>query len=184
MINLLKLSLALLLVACSTSSMAQRRYLPLMDLVDVPVSLASAKPMSAEQVRAAIIGAALAAEWDVDANSDGSLTLSAFRDMEYRVTMKASFSDSKYSLVYVSSENLKTSSGEKSEPRPGLESLGTYIENWRKSRGTLQPEFKFAVDRTGIYIHPTYELLVYELSAGIRRHLRVAAMQPVPADKR
>lgn len=167
----------LLILAFSLSSTlahAQRRVLPVIDLVDVPVTLANAKALTAEQVRGAIVSAALAAEWDVEPQSDGSLRLSALREMDYRITVRATYAPTTYSLTYVSSENLKTTDvGINTPDRPGFDSLADYVKQWRAARGARQPEYKFAVDRAGAYIHPTYELMVYELSAGVRRHLRL-----------
>lgn len=155
---------------------AQRRVLPLIDLVNVPASIANAKALTSEQVRAAIIAAALAAQWDVEPMSDGSLKLSLLKDMEYSISMRATYSASSYSLIYVSSENLKTMTAAEA-PRQDqfstAETLAQYAEKWRSTRGATQPEFKFAIDRKDLSIHPTYELLVYELSAGVRRHLRL-----------
>ncbi len=161
------------------SAQAQRRVLPVADLVEVPVSLATAKPLTSDQVRKAIIGAALIERWDVEPAGPGALKLSTWRDMEYRVTLEAKFSPSSYSLTYVNSEGLKTDDIELMSPMsPTGETLASYAAKWRAIRAARVPEHKFAVDRSGKYIHPTYELMLYELSAGIKRHLKAAELQP------
>ena len=163
----------LIFIACGSAS-AQRRVLPIVDLIDVPVALANTKNLTADQVRGAIVASALAAEWDVELMSNGSLHLSVYKNMEYRITMQATYTATKYTLLYIGSENLRTTDSGILNPTPtGEETLASYAEKWRSSRGAKQPEFKFAIDRQNLFIHPTYELLVYELSAGIRRHLRL-----------
>ncbi|HEU6454131.1 MAG TPA: hypothetical protein VN201_01570 [Roseateles sp.] len=170
----LNLLLCLLLCLASATAMAQRRVLPVVDLVNVPVSLATKKTLTADQVRAAIVSAALAAEWDVDPQPDGSLRLNVLKDMEYSVAVRATFTPTTYSLAYLGSENLKTTDpGIFTPDRPGQETLSSYATNWRATRGAKQPEAPYAVDRAGAFIHPTYEQLVYELSAGVRRHLHL-----------
>lgn len=172
--RLITLVALLIGLACGTAQ-AQRRYLPVIDLVEVPVTLAATKSLTAAQVRSAIVGAALAAQWDVEPNADGSLTLSLWKDMEYRIVMRATYTDATYTLRYVSSENLKTIVPlEFGAPVADLrDNLNEYAKGWREKRGALLPESKFAVDRHSPYIHPTYELFVYELSSGVRRHLRL-----------
>lgn len=161
--------IASLLALCFNAN-AQRRVLPLIELVDVPVSLATSKPLSADQVRSAIINGALTTQWDVEQQVDGTLRLSTWRDMEYRITMVASHTSDRYSLRYVSSENLKMSDPFGQNP---ADSLADYASRWRATKGALAPEYKYATPKGDLVIHTTYELLVYELSASIRRHLKV-----------
>lgn len=101
------------------------------------------------------------------------MVLSTLRDMEYRITMRATYTPTTYSLTYVSSQNLKTLKADDYIPIKHGETLENYAKTWRETRGALQPEYTYAVNRADLSIHPTYELLVYELSAGVRRHLRL-----------
>ena len=169
--KLLLLLTALLLSLASNIVQAQRRPMPMVDVIDVPVSLASSKALRPDQVRAAIVAATLTTQWDLEETSDGSMTLSILKDMEYRVTLRATYTATSYSLTYVSSENLKTATRTlSSDGYP--DSPEAYASNWRATRTATQPEFKFAVEHASRSIHPTYELLLYELSASVRRHLR------------
>lgn len=166
--------LALLICLACGSVQAQRRILPAVELVDVPAAIAATKSLSAPQIRGAIVAAALAAQWDVEPMPDGSLTLVLYKDMEYRITMRATYTDAAYTLRYVGSENLKMETGEQARASDfRSQSHADYAKEWRINRGSKQPEFKYAVDRADVWIHPTYELMVYELSAGVRRHLRL-----------
>jgi len=86
--RLLLLALSASLVV--SSAFAQRRNLPLVDLVDVPVALAAPPtPLSANEVRNAIIAAALASEWDVEIEQDGSLRLTAVRWAKIRCALSS-----------------------------------------------------------------------------------------------
>jgi len=152
---------------------AQRRAIPVAELVDVPVSMATSKPLTAQQVRGAIVAASLASEWDVEPDGEGVLRLKVFKDFDSRVELRAIYSATNYSLRYVSSEGLRYGDSEDLAQAALTAPLAVFTEKWRQTRAAAQPEFKFAVDRPVGVIHPTYEQWVYELSAGIRRHLRV-----------
>jgi len=167
--RLLLLALSASLVV--SSAFAQRRNLPLVDLVDVPVALAAPPtPLSANEVRNAIIAAALASEWDVEIEQDGSLRLTAVRDFDNRLILNAKYSPTAYSLRYVSSENISVRP-EGDFRQTGPTPLEVYAREWRMTRSARQPEAKYAVDRVST-IHPGYEDALFALSASIRRHLR------------
>jgi len=87
--------------------------------------------------------------------------------------MNVQFTESSYSIRYVSSENLNFSAlGELRQAGPLP--LDQHTREWRSTRSAKQPEFKYALDKPVVIIHPAYEAYLYELSASIRRHLRWA----------
>lgn len=151
-----------------------QRLLPVAELVNVPASLSTAVKPTGTQMRSAIVAAALAAEWDVEPLADGSLTLTYWRDLNYSIVLKAIFDDAHYSLRYVSSDRMSEKQTRLMPPSTmGGESPETYTKRWREGRSDRAPEFRFAVDRADLSISNDYEPLLYQLSAGIRRHLRL-----------
>lgn len=167
------IALIVLAVACTTA-FGQRRGLPIAELVDVPTSIATAKTVTPEQLRAAVVAAALAAQWDVDPQADGTLLLSYFKDLNYRIVLRAFLGNGTYSLRYVSSENMSETAEARMPPTGiGQPTIEQEAQRWRTNRSTRAPEFRFAVDRKDLLIHGDYEPILYELSAGIRRHLHL-----------
>ena len=164
-------TLAIFLALAVGSAIAQRRSIPVVELIDVPVSIATTRTMTADQVKATIITAALASDWDIELQTDGTLRLLYLRDFESRIEMSAKFTGTSYSLRYLSSENLNYAAD--GEVRNNIyPPLPIFTKDWRATRAARQPEFKYAVDQPNAIIHPAYEAYVYEFSASIRRHLR------------
>lgn len=93
------------LVLTCVPALAQR-LLPVAELVNVPTSIATVKKLAPEQVRAAVIAAGLAAEWDVEPQADGSLKMTYFRDLNYSIVLNASFDAAHYSLRYLGSDRM------------------------------------------------------------------------------
>jgi hypothetical protein len=170
-----RISLALLsLFLASTAAMAQRRYMPIAELIDVPTTVATSKIVTPEQLRGAVIAAALAAEWDAEPQPDGTLLLTYFKDLNFKVVLRATFAETSYSLRYVSSDRMSETSLSRLPPYPSSsEPLPMQAKRWREGKSDRAPDFRYAVDRPDLVIHQDYEVLLYELSAGVRRHLRL-----------
>lgn len=159
------------LVTAGTGAFAQRTPVPLKDFEAIPV----ASPTTAERVVQAWQAAAVRLSWTVQPQSDGTLLVSTVKNDDYPVKVRVTFDAAKYSVVYVSSENLKYG------PQPPL---GEWRQSARRyqaaaaeqvARFTGSPDSPFAVTRAGSYIHPFYEAWVRELLAEVRVQLNLPA---------
>ncbi|MEO8153588.1 MAG: hypothetical protein ABI605_11000 [Rhizobacter sp.] len=173
--NFARLAAVTVLWLSLSAAHAQFRV-PLAELVDVPVSLGVAKPVAIAQVRAAIIAAALAGEWDVEPVGEDTVRLKALRDFDNRLELVVKYSSAAYSIRYVRSENLGERRTNSLPPLPGGPAELEEIRQWRKTRAGVLPEFKYSQDKEAYMIHPVYEQWLYELSSGIRRHLFVTGL--------
>ena len=171
MTRMISLAASALLALCVTCAHAQRRNIPVADLIDVPVSLATPKSKTSDQVRTAIIAAALASECDLEPVGEGAFRVSLVREFDSRVVMNIRYSATEYSLTYEGSGNLSYLAQGDLRNHVGPITPADNTREWRSSRAAKQPEFKYAVDRIST-IHPAYEQYLYEFSASVRRQLR------------
>jgi len=155
---------------------AQRAVVPLMDFKDIPVSAATAKALTAEQVRQAFQVSAAATKWDVTPLADGTLQLSTLRNGKHAVVLAVTLSADKYSAVYVRSADMKFTESLNTRPPSGpmgWQAVPAGEDGAKKQaeRFANLPESKFAVRRDNAFIHPFYETWVHELLGGVRRQL-------------
>jgi hypothetical protein len=160
-----------LMLGLACPAFAQRPVVPLYDFKAVPV----VAPTTAKRVRAAIVNAALAHWWDVTETREGALMASFAREGEYTASIRIDYDASHYSVAYVGSTNLRYSpTGNEGQilsmPKLHEDAEGRQIDMFKTAPATT-----YAV-KTEAYIHPTYEVLVRELLAGIRRQLMAPAL--------
>ncbi|MEY4564923.1 MAG: hypothetical protein RLZZ618_4200 [Pseudomonadota bacterium] len=163
----------LILLGATGAAHAQRGRVPLVDFVDIPVSLGSAKALSTEQVRQAVLLAAVAERWDVTPLPDGRLKLNLVKGDQYTVEVIVAYSAESYSARYVSSTNLNFLEG---PPPPEFNVARARADaraaiEVQTARFAVFPEAKYAIRREATLIHPAYELSMHELLGGVRRHL-------------
>jgi hypothetical protein len=156
----------LLSMAMALPAFAHRAAVPLYDFKAVPV----AAPTTIKRVKAAIVNATLAHWWDIAETSDGTFLVTFAREGEYTATVRITYDAAQYSITYVGSTNLRHApSGNFGQifasPKSHEDAERRQIEMFKSSADT-----PYAV-KTEAYIHPTYEVLVRELLAGIRRQL-------------
>jgi hypothetical protein len=164
------------LLVAGSGAFAQRTPVPLKDFEAIPV----ASPTTAERVVLAWRAAALRLAWQVQPQPDGTLLVSTVKNEDYPVKLRVTFDAAKYSVAYVSSENLKHG-----PPPP----LGEWNQSARRyqlaaaeqvARFKGSPESPFAVTRP-TYIHPFYESWVRELLTEVRLQLDLPTRAPASA---
>jgi len=99
---------ASLLVAATMAQAGCFRCDPVYNVVDAPVTTASGKPLTDDQVKAAIIRAGAALGWQMKEEGPGVVSGTLFlRKHEARIEIP--YSTAKYSITYKSSVNLDAS---------------------------------------------------------------------------
>ncbi len=83
---------------------------PVQNVTDAPVSTASGKPVTAPQVRSAIMTAGAALGWKIVDAGPGKLE-GTLRLREHAAVVDIPYSATKYSITYKSGENLKAADG-------------------------------------------------------------------------
>ena len=105
--QILKGLLLLALGAFSATAVAQRALVPIVDYKDVSIATSSGKPVSAEQVREAIITAGKRLNWQMGITADGSLVGTLVVNNKHTISVDIAIAPEKYSVTYRSSINMK-----------------------------------------------------------------------------
>lgn len=152
---------------------AQRTPVPLVDFKDIPIQ--SAKPMTREDVRAAIVAAATELGWDAVPKADGTVFVMAVKNDKHFVKVKLSYEATSFSVTYVHSLDMKYIDrmpfADEAAESAGRSTRFKDAAAEQASRFAKQPETPYAV-KTVALIHPYYETWVRELVVGIRRQLK------------
>ena len=157
--RLVRQSLALLMSLVSLGAMG-REVVPVVDYTNIPVSTASGKPLTAEQVRDVIVSAGQSNKWEI-ARRPGQDLLTATLEVrgKHTVVVTIPYSAAKFSIRYESSTNMKYSVRDKSM----VVSSNPMIAN---GRGVPT-----AADGIPV-IHPAYNLWVHDLLQAIQGELK------------
>ena len=161
-----------MLLVVSSAAVAQRTTVPIIDFKGIAVSSPGVAAPTAEQVKQAILAAALSQDWDATVQADGSIAASATKDTDHFLAVRVTYDATQYSVAFVDSKGLRHSPG--APPitgSPAYAQLYADAEAKQAARFSTLPESAFAVKTPG-YIHPAYEAWVREFIAGIRRRLR------------
>ena len=110
--NLSTLAAALILsTAALTANAACMRCDPILNVADAPVTSASGKPLTADQVKAAIIRAGAGLGWIMKEAGPGKLTANlAVR--KHTAQVEIPYSSKSYSITYKDSTNLDAADGQ------------------------------------------------------------------------
>jgi hypothetical protein len=103
----LRFALALLLGAISTTAVAQRALVPIVDYKDVTVATSSGKPVTAEQVRDAIVAAGKRLTWDMAFAANNGLVGTLVVNNKHTISVDIGVAADKYSVKYRNSINMK-----------------------------------------------------------------------------
>ena len=110
----IKLALAtavILTAATMTSHGACMRCGPIQNVTDAPVSSASGKPLSSDDVRKAIMRAGTTLGWQMNANAPGKIT-GTLNVRKHTAVVEIPYSPRSYSINYRSSVNLNEEEGQ------------------------------------------------------------------------
>ena len=102
-------SLVVVLAAATIAACAT--VVPIQNVSNAPVASASGKPLSADQVRGAIVRAGAALGWQMREVGPGKLT-ATLQLRTHTAEIEIPYSPSSYSITYKSSVNLKESNGQ------------------------------------------------------------------------
>lgn len=102
---------AVLVAAASASQAGCFRCDPVFNVVDVPVPTSSAKSLTTEQVRAAIIRAGASLGWQVSDAGPGRL-VGTIALRKHTAEIEIPYSDAAYSITYRNSTNLDAADGQ------------------------------------------------------------------------
>lgn len=163
-----------------------RQGVPVVDFVDVPSPLANSTP---DQVRRAIITAAVSERWDVEATPEGGLTLTLLDKAEHTVVVRVTWSATSYSLRYLSSDGLNYIKGPAplnpvGWDRQGLRDPAADAAAAQRARFRNLASQQYGVARPTELIHPSYELWLHELIAAVRRQMLLPALIAIPPENR
>lgn len=109
--TLLKIIATVALLTAATAYAGCFRCAPILNIADAPVTTVSGKPLSEEQVRAAIIRAGVALGWRVADVEPGKL-VATINLRTHTAVVAIAYSAEKYSITYKSSINLDEADGE------------------------------------------------------------------------
>lgn len=90
----------------ATHAMA-RTPVPIVNHENIPVVTSSAKALSADQVKQAIMLVAAAKNWSIGFQSDGKLQATLVVRNKHTIVVEIAYSPEKYSLTYKDSINMK-----------------------------------------------------------------------------
>lgn len=109
----LALTTAVILAAATmTSHGACMRCGPIQNVTDAPVSNASGKPLSSDEVRKAIVRAGTALGWQMNANAPGKIVGTLNVRSKHTAVVEIPYSPRSYSIIYKSSVNLNEEDGQ------------------------------------------------------------------------
>ncbi|WP_374675230.1 hypothetical protein [Ideonella sp.] len=166
-----RLALAACLLAAQPAAHAQRTPVPVMDFIDVPVSLATDRPQTAETVQAAFLRAAPRRGWQVQPEAPGTLKGVYEKGEKHRVVVAITYDAQRYSVRYVDSVNMKYGdapmelSVARSTRVAAAEQRAMFMD---------RPESAYAKP-SAFVIHPFYERWVHELLSAVRSELGASA---------
>ena len=103
----LRIALALLLGMLSTVAIGQRALAPIIDYKDQPVVTGSGKPVSAEQVRDAIVAAGKRLNWQMAFTANNGLVGTLVVSNKHTISVEIGVAADKYSVKYRSSINMR-----------------------------------------------------------------------------
>jgi hypothetical protein len=101
------IAVALLLGALSMPAAAQRALVPIIDYKDVTVATKSGKPVTAEQVKEAIVAAGKRLNWDMAFAANNGLVGTLVVNNKHTVAVDISIAADRFSVKYRNSINMK-----------------------------------------------------------------------------
>lgn len=137
---------ALFLGVLSTTAVAQRALVPIIDYTNISVATSSGKPVTVEQVKDAIGAAGKRLNWDMAFTANNGVVATLVVVNKHTIAVDISVAREKYSIKYRSSINMKYSAAGDPAGRP--DSAG------------------------GPVIHPAYNQWVQTLESAIQAELR------------
>lgn len=176
--NLLQKLFAFCIVGLALQAHAQRTPVPVVSFENVPVSLAANKPLEAAQVKQAIEKAAPLAKWVLVPQPDGTFQAIFTKEGKHMVMVQIRYDAEKYSVRYVSSDNMKYTSAVEDANVANVQTHNHMLAAAEASQRQLfasRPESAYVVSDRAFLIHPFYEDWVQVLLAAIRLQLRAAA---------
>jgi len=105
------LALAALTLTAATSHAACMRCGPIQNVTDAPVTSASGKAVSAEEVRKSIVRAGVTLGWKMNAETPGKV-IGTLNVRKHTAVVEIPYSAKSYSINYKSSENLDAADGQ------------------------------------------------------------------------
>lgn len=178
-----RLALAACLLAAQAAAHAQRTPVPVMDFIDVPVSLATNRPQTADSVQAAFLRAAPRRGWQVQPEAPGTLKGVYEKGEKHRVVVAITYDAQRYSVRYVDSVNMKYAPEIPSaftRSAAPMSSSGAELAMEEQRRAFAQrPEAAYGVPRKAV-IHPFYERWVHELMGAVHSELAASGGATVP----
>lgn len=165
----------------AVTAQAQRLPVPVMNFENIPVSLSTDKPLSAEQVRRALVAGGASAGWEMAPKGEDRLEATYRKGDKHTVVVAIEFGPTRYSLRYVSSVNMKYAD---STP-PGYERTGAFGTRSPASAAAEAQDKLFAGKPEAPYerpdpkavIHPFYERWVHELLDAVRLQLKAEGVK-------
>jgi hypothetical protein len=161
LVRILMMVLAATLISMHPSVNAQQNDVVLVE--PGPISYPGNQPYTLNEVRKAILTAAMRHEWRVESDSPGTIRIILDGRTDRAVLiMDVVYDEKSYSIKYVSSENLRYSKGKKAT-----------ISNSGKTAGSYVAQSDAPIPTT---IHPSYARWMKNLTNAIDVELRIAKL--------
>ena len=109
--KLLGVLFAVALMLGAGEASAQRQAVPIVNHVDIVIDRGSAPPLSAQQVRQAIISAPAPRKWEFSDAGPGRLVATLVVRGKHTVVTDITYGPARYSIVYRDSTNMKYGPG-------------------------------------------------------------------------
>lgn len=174
---LIRAWLLVALLSLASGAYAQRQLVPVVNFEAIPVAMSTSKALTAEQVKAAFIGAADGTPWELVPKGPGVIEATYRKGNKHTVVVEVTHDAQTYSVRYVSSVNMKY----EADPR-NYEALYTNRQSGataaelaaKKQQESFSgsPDAPYAKPDAKAVIHPFYERWVHELLDGVRKKLR------------
>ncbi len=165
----------------AATAQAQRLPVPVMNFENIPVSLSTDKPLSAEQVQRALVAGGANAGWEVVPKGEGRLEATYRKGDKHAVVVAIEFAPSRYSLRYVSSVNMKYAAsipvGYERTGAFGTRSPAAAAAEAQDKLFAGKPEAPYEQPDPKAVIHPFYERWVHDLLDAVRLQLKAEAVK-------
>ncbi|MSP98318.1 MAG: hypothetical protein EXR29_14110 [Betaproteobacteria bacterium] len=105
--SIFRIVFALFLGVISTTAVAQRALVPIIDYKDISVAKSSDKPVAVDQVKGAIVAAGKSLQWDMAFAANSGLVGTLVVRNKHTISVDISVVPGMYSIKYRSSINMK-----------------------------------------------------------------------------
>ena len=176
--KILRLLVLLLLAAAGAGAHAQRTLVPIVSFENIPVSQATAAPVTADDVGRAFVDAGDEARWQMTPTGPGELEATYVKSNKHTIVVAVRYDAQKYSVLFKRSDNMNQRDNQYPNmltTPAGGESLAAAAERKQRALFQARPESRYIRNDPHAVIHPFYEHWVQDLLERVRLKLKRGA---------